>query len=65
MLKVKEIYKLLVEFRKITGFGVLCNTALNFNGMGFINKRSDLLEYSRKNKLDGFVIYDKFYKFKF
>lgn len=61
----KKIYKLLIEFRNITGFGVLCNTSLNFSGMGFINKRSDLLEYSRNHKLDGFVIYDKFYKFKF
>lgn len=60
----KEIYKLLTEFKNITGFSVLCNTSLNFNGMGFINRRSDLLEYCKSQGLDGFVIHDKFYKFK-
>ena len=60
----KEMYKLLTEFRNITGFSVLCNTSLNFNGMGFINRRSDLLEYCKSQGLDGFVIHDKFYKFR-
>lgn len=60
----KEIYKLLKEFRDITGFSVLCNTSLNFSGMGFINRRSDLLKYCQSRGLDGFVIHDKFYKFK-
>jgi predicted NodU family carbamoyl transferase len=59
-----QIYNLLSQFKNITGFGVLCNTSLNFNGMGFINRRSDLLEYSKNQGLDGFVIHDKFYRLK-
>jgi len=52
---------LLRAFKKKTGFGVLCNTSLNFNGMGFINRLSDLVKYTLKTGLDGFVIEDKFY----
>lgn len=53
---------LLESFRLLTGFGVLCNTSLNFKGSGFINRTSDLLEYCRERRLDGFVIEDQFYK---
>lgn len=59
----EQMYKLLLEFKKITGYSVLCNTSLNFNGMGFINRRSELLEYCKKQQLDGFVIHNKFYSF--
>jgi len=51
-----NLYKLLVSFKKLTGFGVLCNTSLNFNGKGFINNISDLSDYTIKHKLDGFVV---------
>jgi predicted NodU family carbamoyl transferase len=54
------IADLLVAFREITGFSVLCNTSLNFNGRGFINTTSDLLEYGEKHGLDGYVINDTF-----
>jgi hydroxymethyl cephem carbamoyltransferase len=57
----KYIHTLLLEFKKITGFGILCNTSLNFSGMGFINRSSDLLVYGREHGLDGFVINDRFY----
>jgi predicted NodU family carbamoyl transferase len=60
----EKIYRLLNEFKKITEFSVLCNTSLNFNGKGFINRTSDLLKYSKSQDLNGFVINDKFYKFK-
>ena len=56
-----NMYKLLKGFKELTGFGVLCNTSLNFNGMGFINRTSDLLKYSKTRNLDGFVINNKFY----
>ncbi|ESW74506.1 hypothetical protein X772_33010 [Mesorhizobium sp. LSJC280B00] len=46
------------------GVGVLCNTSLNFNGAGFINRASDLLAYARASGLDGFVINDAFYLLK-
>lgn len=50
-----NLYELLVSFKKRTGFGVLCNTSLNFNGKGFINNISDLSAYTISHKLDGFV----------
>jgi predicted NodU family carbamoyl transferase len=51
-----HLYNLLIEFKKHTGFGVLCNTSLNFNGKGFINNISDLANYTVEHKLDGFVV---------
>lgn len=56
-----EIYKLILEFKKLTGLSVLCNTSLNFNGYGFINTLSDLYRYCFENGLDGFVFENKFF----
>ncbi len=56
-----ELYRLLGEFKNMTGFGVLCNTSLNFPGCGFINRLSDLSEYAKERELDGFVVGDKMY----
>jgi hydroxymethyl cephem carbamoyltransferase len=50
------LYDLLLSFKAETGIGVLCNTSLNFNGHGFINRTSDLIEYASGCALDGFVI---------
>jgi predicted NodU family carbamoyl transferase len=55
------MYSLLKAFKQQTDFGVLCNTSLNFNGRGFINRTSDLLEYCVTRELDGFVVNDTFY----
>lgn len=52
----RNLHDLLVEFKVRTGYGVLCNTSLNFNGRGFINKINDLSEYTLCHNLDGFVI---------
>jgi len=52
----KNLHELLVAFKKHTGFGVLCNTSLNFKGKGFINNISDLSKYTIEHQLDGFVI---------
>jgi hydroxymethyl cephem carbamoyltransferase len=54
------IADLLVAFRELTGFSVLCNTSLNNNGRGFINRTSDLLTYGEEYGLDGYVINDTF-----
>jgi predicted NodU family carbamoyl transferase len=54
------VASLLEAFRDITGFSVLCNTSLNNNGRGFINRTSDLIEYGEKHGLDGYVINDTF-----
>jgi predicted NodU family carbamoyl transferase len=55
------MHRLLRSFRDATGAGVLCNTSLNFNGRGFINRTSDLVEYCTERGLDGFAIGDRFY----
>lgn len=56
-----RIHALLEAFSKVTGSGVLCNTSLNFNGAGFINRTGDLARYAAKAGLDGFVVNDKLY----
>lgn len=56
----ERIADLLVAFRDLTGFSVLCNTSLNNNGRGFLNRTSDLLAYGEKHGLDGYVINDTF-----
>jgi predicted NodU family carbamoyl transferase len=55
-----RMHALLTEFRVVTGAGVLCNTSLNFNGTGFINRTSDLYQYCKSTGIDGFVYNDKF-----
>jgi hydroxymethyl cephem carbamoyltransferase len=52
----RALYNLLTAFKALTGYGVLCNTSLNFNGRGFINKIDDLSAYTIKHNLDGFVV---------
>ena len=57
----KNLYNLLIAFKEQTGYGVLCNTSLNFNGRGFINKNDDLSSYVIKHNLDGFVVEGRSY----
>jgi predicted NodU family carbamoyl transferase len=57
----KSLYDLLVAFKARTGYGVLCNTSLNFNGRGFINNIDDLDAYAVKHELDGFVVEGRAY----
>ena len=52
----RDLHGLLVAFKARTGFGVLCNTSLNFNGKGFINSIGDLDAYTVQHGLDGFVV---------
>ncbi|WP_114940821.1 carbamoyltransferase C-terminal domain-containing protein [Mucilaginibacter endophyticus] len=56
-----QLYDLLLAFKRKTGYGVLCNTSLNFNGRGFINNIRDLSIYAIEHKLDGFIIEGKCY----
>jgi predicted NodU family carbamoyl transferase len=51
-----RLHDLLVAFKAHTGFGVLCNTSLNFTGKGFINNLTDLDAYTVDRELDGFVV---------
>lgn len=52
----RALHELLLAFKARTGYGVLCNTSLNFNGKGAINGMSDLDKYANENDLDGFVV---------
>jgi predicted NodU family carbamoyl transferase len=60
----RNLYELLVAFKASTGYGVLCNTSLNFKGRGFINKITDLSRYAIDRNLDGFVIEERTYLLK-
>jgi hydroxymethyl cephem carbamoyltransferase len=57
-----SMHALLSAFESETEYGVLCNTSLNFNGAGFINRTSDLGRYATENGLDGFVVNNKLYR---
>lgn len=57
----RPLYELLSAFKSRTGYGVLCNTSLNFNGRGFINRIEDLSAYVLDRGLDGFVVDGKAY----
>lgn len=59
-----HLHELLLAFKAITGFGVLCNTSLNFKGRGFINNIDDLSTYTIEHNLDGFVIEGRCYMLK-
>ena len=56
-----KLYDLLTAFKARTGYGVLCNTSLNFKGRGFINKIDDLSAYAMERELDGFVVEERAY----
>jgi predicted NodU family carbamoyl transferase len=60
----KSLHDLLVAFKARTGYGVLCNTSLNFSGKGFINNINDLDTYAVKHGLDGFVVEGRAYLLK-
>lgn len=55
------LHDLLASFKARTGYGVLCNTSLNFSGKGFINNLADLDAYVWDHELDGFVVEGRAY----
>ena len=59
-----HLYGLLRAFKTRTGYGVLCNTSLNFKGRGFINNTADLSSFTIEHGLDGFVIEGRSYMLK-
>jgi predicted NodU family carbamoyl transferase len=56
-----HLYRLLLAFKERTGYGVLCNTSLNFKGKGFINNLADLDTYAVDHELDGFLVEGRAY----
>ncbi len=59
-----QMYRLLSAFKARTGFGVLCNTSLNFKGRGSINCMADLVTYTIERGLDGFTVGGRTYMLK-
>lgn len=59
-----NLFDLLVAFKARTGYGVLCNTSLNFKSKGFINNITDLDAYTVEHGLDGFVVEGRAYLLK-
>lgn len=57
----QDLHQLLMRFRDVSGLAVLCNTSLNFNGGGFLNRLSDLYKFALQHELDGFVFEDRFF----
>ncbi|GCE15613.1 carbamoyltransferase C-terminal domain-containing protein [Tengunoibacter tsumagoiensis] len=55
------LHSLLEAFKAVTGYGVLCNTSLNFKGTGFINRTSELVAYCEEEGITEFVIDDLWY----
>jgi predicted NodU family carbamoyl transferase len=59
-----QLHELLLAFKALTGYGVLCNTSLNYKGRGFINNIADLSVYTIEQNMDGFVIEGRSYMLK-
>jgi hydroxymethyl cephem carbamoyltransferase len=55
------LHELLSAFAAERGLGVLCNTSLNYNGLGFINRMSDLVNYCESRGVDDMVVGDRWY----
>jgi hydroxymethyl cephem carbamoyltransferase len=58
----RTLHDLLSAFAERHGVGVLCNTSLNFKGMGFINRMSDLTRYCEARGVGDFVVGDAWYQ---
>jgi hydroxymethyl cephem carbamoyltransferase len=54
--EVPALHEVLTAVKTRTGYGVLCNTSLNFTGLGFINRMSDLVRYCDAAALDNMVV---------
>jgi hydroxymethyl cephem carbamoyltransferase len=59
-----RFHQLLEAVRAQTGFGVVCNTSLNFKGHGFINRMSDLLSYCEIKRITNIVVDNTWYNSK-
>jgi hydroxymethyl cephem carbamoyltransferase len=57
-----KLHELLVHVDAVTGVPVACNTSLNFSGLGFINRTSDLLNFCDQHQLRFAVVDDVLYE---
>jgi hydroxymethyl cephem carbamoyltransferase len=58
----QPLYDLLCAFAERRGVGILCNTSLNFKGLGFINRMSDLLVYCEMRGIPEIVVGDSWFR---
>jgi hydroxymethyl cephem carbamoyltransferase len=58
----RRLHELLCAVADRSGIGVLCNTSLNFKGLGFINRMSHLAEYCEERGVDDFVAGDAWFQ---
>lgn len=58
----EPLHDLLTAFAGRAGVGVLCNTSLNFNGHGFINRLSHLAQYCEERGIGDMVVGDAWYR---
>ncbi len=58
----RPLHALLTACADQAGVGVLCNTSLNFNGHGFINRMSHLTEYCESRGITDMVVGDTWYQ---
>jgi hydroxymethyl cephem carbamoyltransferase len=56
------LHDLLSAYAARSGIGVVCNTSLNFKGLGFINRMSDLSRYCEDRGVDHMVVGDVWYE---
>jgi len=56
-----RVHSLLSAFKNETGFGVLCNTSLNFPGRGFINRSSALFAFAVAEGIETVVVDDRMF----
>jgi hydroxymethyl cephem carbamoyltransferase len=56
------LHRLLTAVSSDRGLGVLCNTSLNFNGHGFINRMSDLSAYCESRGVEDMVVGDQWFQ---
>lgn len=56
------LHALLTAFADRHDLGVLCNTSLNFNGLGFINRMTDLIHYCDSRGINDMVVGEVWYE---
>lgn len=57
-----RLHELLRAFKARTGVGVLCNTSLNFKGLGFINRTTHLMEWAMASGVRVVVINERLFR---
>ncbi|MGK4581727.1 carbamoyltransferase C-terminal domain-containing protein [Kitasatospora sp. HPMI-4] len=58
----QRLHRLLGAVASDTGLGVLCNTSLNFNGHGFVNRMTDLIAYCESRGVTDMVVGEDWYQ---